>query len=103
MSLVGRQQISATKLIQRKLGLSGKICSPDVPALAAIDLAHRPQVTRPRTEGRSGPRAANRSIVGHVSSECVVDQTRLFVGVRRGNLGRRRRSRLLAKRVVVAS
>ena len=57
VSLVGRQQISATKLIQRKLGLSGKICSPDVPALAAIDLAHRPQVTRPRTEGRSGPRA----------------------------------------------
>ncbi len=36
VSLIGREHLAATRLIQRRLGLSGRISSPDVPSLAFV-------------------------------------------------------------------
>jgi superfamily II DNA/RNA helicase len=48
VTLVGREHIAATKLIQRKLGLSGSISAPDVRGLVVVDSTRRTQAAEKR-------------------------------------------------------
>lgn len=63
VSLVGHEHVAVVKRIQKKLGLSGAISSPDVPALPTIDLARPSRAAQPRTKHTSGhgPRTEQRS------------------------------------------
>lgn len=63
VSLVGQEHVAGIKRIQKKLGLSSGISSPDVPALATIDLARPLRAAPPPTERTSSPgtRAEQRS------------------------------------------
>jgi superfamily II DNA/RNA helicase len=50
VSLVGSEHLAATKLIQRRLGLSSRVSSPDVGALALPGDEYRPLRSLPRTK-----------------------------------------------------
>ena len=54
VSLVGQEQLGGVRRMQRKLGLSSAISSPDVPALAHIVPAGLAQATPPRIMTSSG-------------------------------------------------
>ena len=54
VSLVGHEHVGKTKLMQKKLGLSNGISSPDVPSLASAGSAHEPRALQSRPE-RTGP------------------------------------------------
>ena len=45
VSLVGHEHLDATKLIQRRLGLSNRISAPDVRSLASVDGGRRVPIT----------------------------------------------------------
>jgi superfamily II DNA/RNA helicase len=55
VSLIGDEHLAATRLIQRKLGLSSEVSLPDVSALARVDRVARVAGVRP---SRPGPRRA---------------------------------------------
>ena len=56
VSLVGSAQVAATRLIQRRLGLSGEVSSPDVSSLAPAGHRRRPRqdLRRPRAVSGTG-------------------------------------------------
>lgn len=56
VSLVGHEHVVKTKLMQKKLGLSNGISSPDVPSLASIGPAREPRALQSRPE-RKDPAA----------------------------------------------
>jgi superfamily II DNA/RNA helicase len=47
VSLVGQEHVAGTKRMQRKLGLTNPISSPDLPSLAPVDGVRVPQAARP--------------------------------------------------------
>lgn len=54
VSLIGHEHLDATKLMQRRLGLPGKVSAPDVRALAIVGGGRRPRGQRPPTTERRG-------------------------------------------------
>jgi superfamily II DNA/RNA helicase len=55
VSLVGREHVAGTKRLQRKLGLTSGISSPDVPALATLGVVRVPQTARARPKRIARP------------------------------------------------
>jgi hypothetical protein len=53
VTLVGREHVAATKLIQRKLGLSGAISAPDVRSLVVVDSTRRTQAAEKRRNDKA--------------------------------------------------
>ena len=62
VTLVGRENVAATKLIQRKLGLTGAISAPDVRSLTVVDPARRTQAAeKRRSNQRANPVAVEKT------------------------------------------
>jgi superfamily II DNA/RNA helicase len=57
LSLVGTEHIAATRRIQRRLGLSSGLGSPEASSLVAAGTGRRPGVDAPRPTGAERPRA----------------------------------------------
>jgi superfamily II DNA/RNA helicase len=54
VSLVGHEHLDATRLIQRRLGVENRICSPDVLSLAPVDRSRPSTSVPPRTADAAG-------------------------------------------------